>query len=953
MCDIGCKGCNSRKCADPLKNWRLWLKRRQQMHQKLTTKLGCLPGELLMNSAENCRRVKEEQLVLRYTQIEDNFDKYRGDPIFWKLPPCFKSHVPPFKDTEYFLTRFKEEKNEIPELEYIGVPSAIMDEKDIRPRTRHLRSLWTESTYRQRVLEMVSEKLLKIEPHKPILSDLIIIGNKIGAETNSEPETSSIPQEKPKANKNETKVKEIKHADSIVTVEQYNAEPSLKINNKEFDKYTAHVYKENKISVIFEHFTDSLVPSKKSIVFENTGNVTIRLYWNYFKKFKAFMDYDTDEEINFHPFRFEKNEICLIPGTKKELLVCFQVHNPGNYSEYWEITSLPNVWTPDFRLLIHFQGFAVIRNYEERINELNEKLQYKMRNTAIKEVLNNIISSGIYCKPTAKQYFNFTEKDLFESANLVTRCTSKYVYNAPIISELKQFYQENKSLNDPDEWDLSIQKLGEIARKKDLLSYFDRKLLLFKKAKLRREALQNNRADVQGTKAAAVKENNKQITEKTTKEVSRPNSQPDDEIQPMICYKNLSDVLRKLEKPSIYINKEREKYLFSYIVLKTFFSKISNELDKLDSNNSQEIKDNNIVNKNDSNEKIQYRHYDTVPERILYEIFDERYILRTKRLSHPLDAVRAKPKSVLLTSVSLSDIKKVHKMYFNKDEATLKGTIKEKGQVFEDKKSNVLKGQKGKTQTNQEEDLFVFIKEDFDPFYETFPQFETMEQTICKETITPILAEEINKDKYLIVYKTLCEAVDALEDTIEALKDRSISSNTLSELLKCDSSFRQTASKKISIVNTSKKYSANSTRSTITSEKALPKESEEYSAYLEFLKDLHWQNNSSVKQHFLNEQKPKIIELPEKRIESELYVESQVKRSISNIFSLEDFKRKIEPYCLKDRFTQTELLENLDEDVDAVEKETIDTASEESLEKPRNMFYFLCNPGEKKSDILD
>lgn len=106
------------------------------MHEKLAQKRQCFAGDLLMNSGDNYRSIVEEKQVLEYRKINTNFDKYRGNPDFWKLPVSLKNLEPPFKSSEYFAVKSRPEKNQIPEVTHVGVPSRIMEEKDLLPRTR-------------------------------------------------------------------------------------------------------------------------------------------------------------------------------------------------------------------------------------------------------------------------------------------------------------------------------------------------------------------------------------------------------------------------------------------------------------------------------------------------------------------------------------------------------------------------------------------------------------------------------------------------------------------------------------------------------------------------------------------------------------------------------------------------------------------------------------------------
>lgn len=111
--------------------WEQWIQSRKKVHQKLGENLNRKPGELLMNASDELKNVKEEKILFNNAKITRNFDKYRGNPSFWTLPPGDNA-----KDPTYFLIPTKEQKNELTEIEHVGVPEVIAQEKDILPRKR-------------------------------------------------------------------------------------------------------------------------------------------------------------------------------------------------------------------------------------------------------------------------------------------------------------------------------------------------------------------------------------------------------------------------------------------------------------------------------------------------------------------------------------------------------------------------------------------------------------------------------------------------------------------------------------------------------------------------------------------------------------------------------------------------------------------------------------------------
>lgn len=170
-------------------------------------------------------------------------------------------------------------------------------------------------------------------------------------------------------------------------------------------------------------------------------------------------------------------------------------------------------------------------------------------------------------------------------------------------------------------------------------------------------------------------------------------------------------------------------------------------------------------------------------------------------------------------------------------------------------------------------------------------------------------------------------------DTIEACDERNISSDALRELQKCEIS-----ASRLNYVEAEKPL-LGSTISQQTSN----------INYFEYLQELHWTNNLNTKIYFVNNQtlSPNINNL---RAEEQTKLESKEKDKISNLFCPEDFIRKIEPYCLKEKEVQTDAVINDGQDLVSVgdSKLSSQKPSVESLES-KNIFYFLNFGAEKDS----
>nr|CAD7405954.1 unnamed protein product [Timema cristinae] len=76
-----------------LKNWRSWVEDRRMQHDNLCSKLSRSPADLLMNTTEDTRLLREEKEVMEYSRILGPPDPFRGGPDFWKTPETLKAHA--------------------------------------------------------------------------------------------------------------------------------------------------------------------------------------------------------------------------------------------------------------------------------------------------------------------------------------------------------------------------------------------------------------------------------------------------------------------------------------------------------------------------------------------------------------------------------------------------------------------------------------------------------------------------------------------------------------------------------------------------------------------------------------------------------------------------------------------------------------------------------------------
>lgn len=463
-----------------LKNWQKWITERKQIHERLTKSLDRSAGDLLMNLDEEYRRIQEERLLFEYCQINTNFDKYRGNPAFWKVPVGLTDKCDRSLNPTYFANMTKVEQNEIPLIEYVATPNYVKNEKNLLPCNRHL--------YATRKFDRntLSSKINQIESYRPECDELVIVGQKLQP-TNERPNDSSLKDNLTKEQENvvsdEQKVED--------TVEQPPEIPKIcfEINETLISEYNDLANSVLKIRLIFECTTNQKTPKVKYIKFKNKGLATVRFYWNRVEKFLLFRDLIKCDKGESHTFYFNKNELLLPPDEKLHFPIWFKPSRVGNYLEMWEITTNPKMWDADFKLIVNLQGFVYPHGIDEQVKSIREMLEERMVKTAIRNVLNDILQLLKFAE-TEVDNIAFTERQLFESANHEVwgiERRPKFMYGKDAVRQLTLLYEEIKLPHAPDYWNYSIKELRMMARKKDIWIYVEnetKKMLINKQRRI-------------------------------------------------------------------------------------------------------------------------------------------------------------------------------------------------------------------------------------------------------------------------------------------------------------------------------------------------------------------------------------------------------------------------------------------------------------------------------------
>lgn len=794
------------KTENSLKNWLTWQNEWQKVQAKITDKLQLPAGDLLMNYSTGLQNINQEKRILELAKIPREFDKYRGNPEFWTLPYALPRKYPWCKhEPDYFAVKTKKAKNEIPSIDHMGVPNFVLN------GTRNIYQKWQSSKYRQEQIKKLAEKIQKIVPHWPNFEDLVVIGTKwsgthvIDDDTEKEEDLHHVSEAEDSKN--------VSQAESKEAIRKQPKRLNLTIHGHEFEGNEGT----RKIIFNFEYnISDEAI--YQELIFENFGLATMRVTFTKLEKFRLFRDI-VEERVENCGFYFNKQELVILPKEIKTIPIWFRSTHPGTISESWEISTRPKMWGENFHVILVLNAYSYFPNLQESINLLITYINIQSRNLIIKNFLDDSIKS-IGCKPTPVKSCVYGEKELFELAN-IENGRPQVIYEKNLVEDLKQIHN-NVGL-EGGKWDLSLNHLTKLAYQKDIVIYFDNKMVElvgnilriekeFEENKMKvvsvnktekdKKKKKKGKSDKKSKNSKSDKKSSKtdKKSKKTKKSKSSSKQSVKEEEKPEIKrepfdYSNQTQVMtivQKLDSPVI-VNTQREKFLTCHAVLSAYFNQMCHSLSQLKLEfgvNSTTIY---------PSVKNQIVPINKFPERLVYEYFEHHYIPTHEITDVYSFEARKKPK--ILRHVPTDDPEALYTTYFNKslsEQTDKKGKKKKrdkskgkKGDKGKEKKtkSKKEKSEKGKSKSKKsasekgkkkkgkhevKKEVSADSIESFNPYLQQFfytPENEEVAETpdeISKKCLSKETQQDYNYKQYLVVYSCLSNAVDALVDTLES-----------------------------------------------------------------------------------------------------------------------------------------------------------------------------------------
>jgi hypothetical protein len=221
-------------------------------------------------------------------------------------------------------------------------------------------------------MDKMAAKIKNIVPHWPEFEELIVVGKQIGLSSKSREESVDGKTDKTADEAEDLKAKSILFDQSQLRQSSKSKQQKrlcLKVNGIVLDPESCEEEGTRKLRLIFEYDVTTSEVSVDYLVFENVGLATMRISWQKLEKFRLFRNY-TDEQWDKHGFYFDKNELIVLPGHRTEVPVWFKTENCGHFSESWELTTAPKMWSDRFQVVLILESYSFFQRYE-RESRLN------------------------------------------------------------------------------------------------------------------------------------------------------------------------------------------------------------------------------------------------------------------------------------------------------------------------------------------------------------------------------------------------------------------------------------------------------------------------------------------------------------------------------------------------------------------------------------------------------
>ncbi|XP_077993073.1 MYCBP-associated protein-like isoform X1 [Glandiceps talaboti] len=435
-----------------LKNWQQKMIDRKKQQGYISKLLQRAPEHLVMNQAEDYRKIQEERyLIDRSIPAVDYGKGYRVGSEFWKQVEKIGDDL-----TGVQMTLKQSERGYPPPIEHVGNPTIVQQEKGTTWQTGRSTPInypWKRSQYLHQRKQQIQEVMEELDPYKPDLDYLQIVGSNKPVRSDKDDERESL---------QDATIPEV--PDDIDSLDPFKDQPDIPqpvmgpalLFDGHPARWTGDSYThKNDIGhcarVTFEAFAGERTTSFLELV--NDGTTTIYYDWKLIPKSNPL---ETILSGNVQRFYFNTSSGVLLPGDTLKFPFVFKSPNAGIFTETWQLITRPAL-NGGSALQVTMRAVALQEDKNKKIrNEIERELSHKQAEMTIRRIVDDLVE-GIRTPDRARSPVDayITDEEVFERLNPGMHYTNE------VVSELRQLYLEqfDEEEREGKEWDLSIDNM--------------------------------------------------------------------------------------------------------------------------------------------------------------------------------------------------------------------------------------------------------------------------------------------------------------------------------------------------------------------------------------------------------------------------------------------------------------------------------------------------------------
>lgn len=355
-----------------------------------------------------------------------------------------------------------------------------------------MRCKWERGDYLRSRAEELRRELELLEPKKPEMEDLMVVGKSFDSGDHKKVLTrtpvitysdvthaENLPRPNYLQNPDDRIALKIQDREFVLegafhfeklsrekTAELLRSQDELDLDRYAYSVFeTNHVYKilrkSRKVLTWDLHFESRGNELTEQIFrFENRGSRTVHLDWrNVTPKFQPQI---VRAERCRSPFYFDKDRFKILPGQKRDFKIWYRSEKPLVASETWKLLIEPRVYPDTIHLRLWGTSSGETLKLRERnaCQKIKDLIKCRVLDSTVREFIEEIIANAInkrYANDIPYDMF-FLEADVFRVRNPM------HHYHSLLVDELRTMWFETTA-NDESCWNMSLEELRSILLK--------------------------------------------------------------------------------------------------------------------------------------------------------------------------------------------------------------------------------------------------------------------------------------------------------------------------------------------------------------------------------------------------------------------------------------------------------------------------------------------------------